>query len=96
MEEFIIERLSFFGTVKIRKMFGGAGVYLNSKIIGLLYEGEFFIKSKDEAIENYKKQGLAQFSYSKNGAQIYLKYFVLDETVLENPSLFKEYIENCY
>ena len=91
-----MEKLSFFGNVKARKMFGGTGVYLNSKIIGILYEGEFFIKANESSVKSYQKQGLTQFCYTKNGPEVYLKYFVLDEIVLENPSLLKQYINNCY
>ena len=94
--EFIKDCFDNPGNITSKKMFGGVGIYLHSKIIGIIYDGEFYIKAKPEVVEIYKNKGLRQFSYNKSGKVFYLKYFVLEDEVLENKTLLKDYISNTY
>lgn len=93
--DFIKDYLKKFGTPTSKKMFGGYGIYLNAKIIGIIYDGEFYIKAKLEVVEEYKKQGLKQFCYEKNGKFFYMKYFVLEDEMLENADILKKYIQDA-
>ncbi|MEA2077387.1 MAG: TfoX/Sxy family protein [Candidatus Marinimicrobia bacterium] len=42
--DYIVEQLESLGDVKYRKMFGGAALYCDEKVVGLIGDNQLFIK----------------------------------------------------
>ena len=58
------EALAPLGTVTLRKMMGGATLYLDGTIFAILDEGEIWFKSDAEAYAAWDAQGCERFSVS--------------------------------
>jgi DNA transformation protein len=55
------EALAPMGAVSVRKMFGGAGVYLDGAIFAILAEGELWLKSDADADPRFDAAGCERF-----------------------------------
>jgi len=68
------ECLESLGSVSIRRMFGGAGLYLDGAITAILADDEVWFKSDAAADATYDAAGMARFRYDfgeKTGAMNY-------------------------
>ena len=52
-----------FGDIRVRKMFGGAGVYCDDMMFALLDDDAMFLKVDEETRKAFVRRGLAPFSY---------------------------------
>ena len=63
LTEWLHECLVPMGAVSIRKMFGGAGVYVDGDIIAIVADDEVWFKSDADADAVYDAAGMARFQY---------------------------------
>jgi len=77
--------LSELGDVKIRRLFGGHGFYLNGKIFGIEANGKIYFKVTDGNRADYEEAGCEPFHYSrKDKGAVSMSYWEVPEDVLEN------------
>jgi len=62
--EAIIELFQEFGPVSVRRMFGGAGIFVDGRMIGLVSRGVIYLKADAETIPAFEQERLAPFSYA--------------------------------
>ena len=62
--EAIIELFQEFGPVSVRRMFGGAGIFVDGRMIGLVSRDVLYLKADAETIPAFEQEGLAPFSYA--------------------------------
>jgi len=76
-KDYIVEDvLGQIDGISSRAMFGGWGVYLNKVIVGIIAEGELYLKADKELMEKYKKEGLYPFTYTGNKNKVYEMSYV--------------------
>lgn len=82
---YIEERLGRFGSIRIRKMFGGAGVYCDGLFIALLDDDMLYFKADDATREAFEKEGLKRFIFQpKDGPAMAMNYYAAPETAYED------------
>jgi DNA transformation protein len=83
--EFAEERLSVLGSVRIKKMFGGAGVYCDGLFFALLDDDQLFLKVDDANRAAFEKAGLSPFIFRpKEGPPVAMGYYGAPETVWDD------------
>ena len=82
--EFILDQLSEWGDVTARKMFGGAGLYRDGKMFGLLANDVAYLKVDDSNRAEFEQVGSSPFKPYQNKATV-MSYFEIPPDVLENP-----------
>lgn len=82
---FAEERLSVLGSVRIKKMFGGAGVYCDGLFFALLDDDQLFLKVDDANRAAFEKAGLSPFIFRpKEGPPVAMGYYGAPETVWDD------------
>ncbi len=85
MEYILYDVLGHIEGITAKAMFGGWGIYLDGVIVGLIAEGEFYLKADKELVAKYKKEGLYPFTYSGNKGKIYeMSYMSVPEEILND------------
>ena len=64
------ELLEPVGRVTIRRMFGGAGLYVDGLIVGLEVEGTLFLKTDEQTRQAFADAGGMPFVYDGKGKPI--------------------------
>ena len=86
--EWVQELLSDgLGRLTIKRMFGGAGVYLSDGLMfGLIDDGVFYLRVDDMNRPDMEKAGSVQFSYpGKDGEVMSMNYWSLPDTAADDP-----------
>jgi DNA transformation protein len=75
------------GPVRVKSMFGGAGVYISELMIGLLDQDEtLYLRVDDETKGRFQAAGSHPFVYSmKDGTELEMGYWRIPEEALEAP-----------
>lgn len=82
---YIEERLGRFGSIRIRKMFGGAGVYCDELFIAILDDDMLYFKADDATRAAFEKEGLKRFRFQpKDGPAMDMNYYAAPETAYED------------
>ncbi len=88
--EFIRESFAPFGPVTVKRMFGGAGVYCEGLMFGLVFDGAIFLKVDETSIPDFEREGSRPFVYTraKNPDRVgrhSLSYWRLPERLYDDP-----------
>ena len=79
--EFITEQLLDFGEISVRKMFGGAGIYYQNLIIGLVADDGFYLKADEQNCKFYTDRKLERFNKSEKNKG--MPYYKIPEEILD-------------
>lgn len=85
--ELCIEMLSPLGPVRVRRMFGGQGVYVDGLFVAIIDDGQLFLKSDDVNRARFDAAGCAHFTFPKDGEDVITSYRRPPEEALESPPL---------
>ncbi|RZL35456.1 MAG: TfoX family protein [Rubrivivax sp.] len=86
--ELCVELLSPLGPVRMRRMFGGQGIYVDGLFMALIIQNQLYLKADDASRERFVAAGCTPFSYAtKNGERQVISYYLPPEEALESPPL---------
>jgi DNA transformation protein and related proteins len=73
------------GEVRIRRMFGGQGVFSDDLMFALEAGGELFLKADAETAGAFAAAGSRQFVYTKDGRPTPMSYWRLPDSAVDDP-----------
>lgn len=83
---FLAEMLEPLGAVSIRRMFGGAGIYIDGSFIAIVVDERLYLKVDDETRATFEAEDLEPFEYKKrSGAVGVMSYYAAPESVYDDP-----------
>ena len=82
----IQELFSAFGVVAVRRMFGGAGIYADGTMFGLVAEGVIYLKADEHNAPAFERENLPPFTYAtKDGKRGVMSYRRMPERLYDDP-----------
>lgn len=93
-EEFaahVQELLSSVGPIRIKKMFGGAGVYAQDLVFGLIIGETLYIKADDLTEPDFKAAGSEPFVFDMKGKPVPMRYWRLPDEAADDPEAAGEW-----
>jgi DNA transformation protein len=88
---FVEEVLSDFGPVRIKPMFGGAGISKDGVNFGFIVADTLYFKADDANRAAFEAEGMDRFSYTAKGKPIDTSYWRVPERLLEDPEAIHEW-----
>lgn len=73
------------GHVSARRMFGGAGIYADGVMFGLIADDTLYLKADDKTKRDFESEGLGPFVYEGGGRTIAMSYWRIPERLLDDP-----------
>ncbi len=88
--EFIRELFAPFGPVTVKRMFGGAGIWSEGLMFGLVFDGAIFLKVDESSIPDFEREGSQAFVYTRAKSKgrvgrASLSYWRLPERLYDDP-----------
>lgn len=84
--DYVIDQLAGWADVSSRKMFGGAGLYCDGIMFGLIADDVAYLKVDDSNRKDFIDAGSSAFNPSPNEDKtIVMSYYEIPVDVLENP-----------
>ncbi len=81
------ELLSVLGPVKVTRMFGGHGFYVDDVFIALAAHDVLFLKADDATRARFEAAGCHPFTFEANGKAHVTSYWNTPEDAMESPAL---------
>ncbi|HEY8025990.1 MAG TPA: TfoX/Sxy family protein [Burkholderiaceae bacterium] len=83
---YVKELLAPLGQVRSKKMFGGAGIYINDLFCALVIDDTLYFKGDDQNEEEFAAGGCPPFVYKhKDGRAVSVRYYRPPEEAMDNP-----------
>lgn len=84
--EDIRELFSAFGTVTVRRLFGGAGIYAGSTMFALVHDGAIYLKVDATNADAFDRENLAAFGYAtRDGKRELMSYRRMPDRLYDDP-----------
>ena len=82
----IHELFAAFGTVVVRRMFGGAGIYAEETMFALVHDGVIYLKVDGHNAAAYEREDLAPFTYAtRDGKRGVMSYRRMPDRLYDDP-----------
>ena len=92
--DYVIDQLKDWGEVSARKMFGGAGLYCDGVMFGLIADDVAYLKVDDSNREDFVKAGSSAFNPFPEKTKTYImSYYEIPADVLEDRQLLNQWAE---
>jgi DNA transformation protein and related proteins len=99
MNEFVThlkELFEPFGAIRVKRMFGGYGVYCDDLMFGLVQDDVLYLKADAESAGLFKEKGLSPFQYEKKGKLINVAYYTAPEEIFEDADEVRVWLSIAY
>lgn len=84
--DYLRETLTALGPVTVRRMFGGAGVFLDGLMFGLIADDALYLKADDGNRAAFEAEGLEPFAYERTGGHTtIMSYHRAPDRLLDEP-----------
>jgi DNA transformation protein and related proteins len=90
----ILELFSEFGRVSVRRMFGGAGIYHDGLMIGLISDGDIYLKADEQTVPDFEREGLGPFTYGTH-KRVMTSYWRMPERLLDDTDELARWARNA-
>jgi DNA transformation protein len=99
--EFIAELFAPFRPVTMKRLFGGAGLYADGLMFGLVFDGAIFLKVDETSIPDFEREGSRPFVYTraKSPGRVgrhSLSYWRLPERFYDDPDELAVWAERAF
>ncbi|MGB9367530.1 MAG: TfoX/Sxy family protein [Xanthobacteraceae bacterium] len=95
--ESIRELFVEFGAVDVRRMFGGAGVFVDGLMIALISREVIHLKADAETIPDFEREGLSPFTYAtKDGEHKLTSYWRMPERLYDDPEELAQWARRAH
>ncbi len=88
-KEFVGELFEPFGPVKIRSLFGGAGIFVpmpdGDVMFGLIAQQSVYLKVGEDNRQDFEAEGMSPFTYGRDGSRGAMSYYELPERLYDEP-----------
>jgi DNA transformation protein len=94
--ELVADLLAGWRPVVVRRMFGGAGVFCDGLMLGLIADDTLYLRADATTQPSFIAAGSQPFSYEVQGRSRSLPYYRCPDAAIEDPQLLAAWAEAAY
>ena len=88
--QFVLDQLSDWGNVHVKRMFGGAALYQDELAFGMIANDTVYLKVDDKTKDKYLQQGSIPLKPFKNNATV-LSFYNVPPDIFEDAEEFTKW-----
>lgn len=94
----IEEMFLALGSVTIKRMFGGKGIYHHGRILALEVDDEILLKADAESAPQFRTAGSRQWVYEgkKAGKPVAMPYWSVPDDAFDDPDIMARWVRLAY
>ena len=85
-----------FGTIAVKRMFGGEGIFAGPVMIGLIMAEQIYLRTDEETKPRYLAEKSRPFTFAKGGKTITTAYYSLPDRLLDDPEDLAEWARGSH
>lgn len=83
--DYVVDLFAPFGEVKVKLMFGGAGVYFKDQMLALIADERIYLKANAETRKAFEAEGSKPFMFeNKHGETLAMSYLEVPPRLLDD------------
>ncbi|BDA84525.1 hypothetical protein Sa4125_20670 [Aureimonas sp. SA4125] len=87
-EDLLREVFESLGTISVRRMFGGQGIYADGTIVALVVRGDLMLKGDAQSVPVFEAAGSTRWVYATSGRpEVQMPYFTAPGEIFDDPGL---------
>jgi DNA transformation protein and related proteins len=87
----------FFGSVTVRRMFGGEGIFADDRMIALVgSDDQMYLKTDETTRKAFTAEKYKPFSFKKGGKTIDTAYCAVPDRLLDDPEEFAQWAKRAH
>jgi DNA transformation protein and related proteins len=90
--DYLRDLLNWLPQLRIKRMFGGAGLYSDDIFFAIADDGELYLKADKESVVFYQSGGSEQFTYEMKGKLSRMNYWSVPAEVIEEPDALRRWV----
>ena len=88
------ELLSGLGPVRVKRMFGGHGIYVDDLFVAIVVGEALYLKADRQTVAQFEAAGCAPFTYSARGnRRVSMGYRAAPAEAMDSPALMRPWVE---
>ena len=87
------ELLAPLGAVRVKRMFGGHGVYVDDLFIAIVVGETLYLKADARTVPQFQAAGCAPFRYTAKGRTMTMQYHAAPPEAMDSPALMRTWGE---
>jgi DNA transformation protein len=80
---YLLDELAPLGQISLRRMFGGEGLFLDGRMIGILADDVLYLKVDAHNRPDFEAAGSEPFTYERMGQNVALSFWRLPDEIIE-------------
>ncbi len=83
------------GPVAVRRLFGGAGIYADGLMFGLMADSVIYLKVDEQSIPVFQREGMGPFTYGHGGKRVIMPYWRMPDRLYDDPDELARWAEGA-
>ncbi len=93
--DYLKDLLDWLPQLRVKRMFGGAGLYSDDLFFAIADEGELYLKADEQSVDFYRQGGATQFTYESKGKLSRMNYWLAPGEVIEDPQALRRWVDTA-
>jgi DNA transformation protein len=81
---YLLDELEPLGQISLRRMFSGQGLFLDGRMIGILFDDVLYLKVDARNRPDFEAAGSEPFVYERMGREVALSFWRLPDEIIED------------
>jgi DNA transformation protein len=90
---YVTEQLAFLGRISNRAIFGGVGIFIEERLLGIVINECLYLHTDKSNIEDYLARGMEQFKPYPNAFDLTTDHHRVPAEIVEDPQQLKAWGE---
>jgi DNA transformation protein len=86
---YVTEQLAFLGKISNRSIFGGMGIFIDDRLLGIVINEQLFLHTDRSNRDDYVGRGMAQFKPYPNAFDLTTDHHEVPRDVIDDPQVLK-------
>ncbi|MGH8178330.1 MAG: TfoX/Sxy family protein, partial [Steroidobacter sp.] len=92
---YVVEHLAFLGRISSRSIFGGVGVFIEERLLGIIINDTLYLHTGKSNLDDYLARGMPQFKPYPNAFDLTTDHHQVPAEIIESAEQLKVWGERA-
>lgn len=94
--QLVLEQMTGFGVPRVRRMFGGYGLYRDDLMFAIILQDKLYLKADAVNVASFEKAMSEPFTYASKGKMVTLRYYEAPPEVYEDQDDMQQWAHSAF
>jgi DNA transformation protein and related proteins len=95
LASYVVEQLAFLGRISSRGIFGGVGIFLEERLLGIVMEDRLYLHTDKSNLDDYASRGMPQFKPYPNAFDLTTDHHQVPPDVVQDPEQLRAWSQRA-